>query len=105
MWQEPIGPVEQVHPVVVLTGERDRSAVSFELAGRQERLLGMLFTLRHVVHRHSRVGVTGVALQNVHRQAEFGEPSQAGVPESVRATELDRASCGVPDINKLAESQ
>jgi hypothetical protein len=28
------------------------------------------------------VGLTGVALQNVHRQAEFGEPSQvsAGMP-------------------------
>jgi hypothetical protein len=46
----------------------------------------------------------GVALQHVHRQAEFGEPSKASVPKSVRVAELDRASFGVPDINKLAES-
>ena len=64
----------------------------------------MLFALRHIVHRHCRVGVPGVALQHVHRQAEFGEPSKASVPESVRVAELDRASFGVPDINKFAES-
>ena len=104
MRQKTVGPVEQVHAVMVLAGERDRGGVGFELAGRQECLLGMLFALRHIVHRHCRVGVPGVALQHVHRQAEFGEPSKAGVPEPVRMAELDRASFGVPDINKLAES-
>jgi hypothetical protein len=38
----------------------------------------------------------GVAVQHVHRQAEFGEPSKASVPESVRVAELDRASLSAP---------
>jgi hypothetical protein len=55
--QKTVGAIEQVHPVVVLAGERDRGGVGLELAGRQECLLGMLFALRHIVHRHRRVGV------------------------------------------------
>ena len=100
---ETVGPIEQVHPVVVLAGERLRGGVGLELAGRQECLLGMLFALRHIVHRHRRVGVPGVALQYVRGQAEFGEPSKAGVPESVGLAEAGPRVLSVLDINKLAE--
>lgn len=60
---------------MVLTVENDRVTVGFELAGREERLLSVLFALRDVMHRHYRVGVPGVALQHMHWQAEFGELS------------------------------
>jgi hypothetical protein len=41
----------------------------------------------------------------VHRQAELGELSEAGVPESVRSAEADGVSFGVDDLDQFAESQ
>ena len=81
--QEPVGPVEQVQAVVVLAGELDPGAVGPELGGGQERLLGVFLALGDVVHRHGGGGVPGVALQDVDRQAEFGQPGQLGVSEPV----------------------
>jgi hypothetical protein len=49
--------------------------------------------------------VPGVALQNVHRQAEFSEPCETGVAESVRLAEADGASFGVDDLDQFAESE
>ena len=75
---------------MVVSGELHPSAVGPELDGGQERLLGVFFTLRDVVHRHSRRGVPGVALQDVDGQAEFGQPSELGVAEPVGVAEFQR---------------
>ena len=103
MGQEPVGPVEQVQVVVIRAGELHPGAVGAKLHRRQERLLGVFFALRDVVHRHGRGGVPGIALQNLDRQPELGEASELGVAEPVGVAEPDRPARAVGDRDDLAE--
>ena len=78
--QEPVCAAEQVQAVVVVTGQLDAGAVSAKLRGGQERLLGVFVAGGDVVHGHRRGGVSGIALQDMDWQAEFGQ--HARVPAS-----------------------
>jgi hypothetical protein len=101
--KEPVGAVEQVQAVVVFAGEAHPGAVGLELDGGQERLLGVLLAFGDVVHGHGRGGVSGIALQDVDRQPEFGKTGQLGVPESVGMAEPDRSALAVGDLQQVAE--
>ena len=102
--KEPVGSFEQVQTVVVLAGEPHCRAVGPKLRRGQERLLSVLLALGDVVHRHGRGGVAGVALYDVDGQAEFGQPGQLGVPESVGVVQPYRPALAVGDLDQVAEA-
>ena len=103
--QEPVCAAGQMQRVVVFPGEDHAGAVGPELAGGQERLLGVLVAAGDVVHGHGRRGVARVALQDVDGQSQPGELGELGVPEAVGVAELDRVPGGVGDLGQLAEQR
>lgn len=88
---------------MVVAGELDAGAVGSELGGGQERLLGVFVAGGDVVHGHRRGGVSGIALQDMDWQAEFGQPGQPGVAEAVGVAQPHDVALGVGDLNEVAE--
>jgi hypothetical protein len=90
--QHPVGALVELEQVVeVARVDGQRAGVGGDLVKAQELALVGGGQRLGVVHRHPRREVPEVALNDMQRDAGVQQRGGAGVPEAVRAAEVDRA--------------